>query len=494
VNRPELDDTTRFRRIDLSAEGPTGPIPIVPAASGTAGGYPEIPPPATEAAVEAASEPAGETDDGEAEKKRGLSDGLSLSISGAVGSLAGAASWIIAARLMTQEDVGYASAFVSAFLMVAGIAQMNLDAGNMIWLPRAGRKTSLLYWRSHLAIVPACAVVGLVYLVFAPVMAETAARGWPIWVGWLMFVVAGIGWGLWGLHDYTMVALGKAWWASWRNIAFAVVRIGLLVGLAFLGPQGLVLSWVLPIALWSLGSALVGGMLARRASRAATDEWLPTRPEVVKFLGPTTVAHWGTVLFLNFVTVIVFSRFGPATGGVFFIAWQGVQVIDIAAQRFMQSLSAQLARDPENAAKHISDSRKRLLKIFVPVVIVGALLSGVGLRIFGSGYVEAENVLRLLLIGMIFRLFIAHELGVRQALHDGFGFARLQIVSTAFVIAVAGFTPVGAADASGNHPVDQLLPVAVGYVVAQAVVAIFLLVWPRISKKERTNNLADAAL
>ena len=71
-----------------------------------------------------------------ASNKSALSDGLALSISGAVGSVAGLISWILAARLMPQEAVGYASAFVSAFLLVAGVAQLNLDSAMMLWMPR----------------------------------------------------------------------------------------------------------------------------------------------------------------------------------------------------------------------------------------------------------------------------------------------------------------------------------------------------------------------
>ncbi|MDT7575484.1 MAG: hypothetical protein QOH17_1817 [Pseudonocardiales bacterium] len=412
-----------------------------------------------------------------------LSDGLALSISGAVGSLAGFVSWLVAARMMPQEAVGYASVFVSAFLLVAGTAQLNLDAGLLLWMPKAGRKASLLYWRSHALIVPACLAVGLVYvLAVVPSLASIGAGpDGPPALGVLLFLVAAAGWGLWGIHDYTLVIVGKPWWAAWRNVGFAVVRIGLLLALGVsLGPQGIVLSWVLPIAVWMVAGALIGGVLTRQFSRRTDTEWLPTRREAVSFLGPTSVAHWGTVLLMNQVTVIVIERFGPVPGAAFFIAWQGVMVIDIAAARFMLSLSAQIARDPDGASTHIAASRKRLFVIFVPLVLVGILLADIGLQIFGPGYAEAANVLRVLLIGMIPRLVITHELGVRQALNNGMGFARLQLVSTLVVIVVALFVPIGAADASGLHSVESLMPVAVGYTIAQAACALYLLVAPRL--------------
>lgn len=421
-----------------------------------------------------------------ASDRTALSDGLALSISGAVGSLAGFVSWLVAARVMPQESVGYASAFVSAFLLVAGTAQLNLDAGVMLWMPKAGRKAPLLYWRSHALIVPACLAVGLVYvLAVVPSLAATGAgAGGPPALGVLLFLVAAAGWGLWGIHDYTLVVVGKPSWAIWRNVGFAVVRISLLLALGVsLGPQGIVLSWVLPIAVWMVAGALVGGALTRRFGRLTDTEWLPTRREAVSFLGPTTVAHWGTVLLMNQVTVIVIERFGPVPGAAFFVAWQAVMVLDIAAARFMLSLSAQIARDPDRASTHIAESRKRLFVIFTPLVLVGVLLADIGLQIFGAGYAEAANVLRVLLIGMIPRLVITHELGVRQALNNGMGFARLQLVSTLVVIVVALFVPIGATATTGLHTVESLMPVAVGYTIAQAACALYLLIAPRLRRR-----------
>ena len=363
----------------------------------------------------------------DASQKTALSDGLALSLSGAIGSVAGLVSWIIAARLMTPEDVGYASIFVSAFLLVAGVGQLNLDAGNLIWLPKTGRRAGTMFWRSHLVIVPTCIAVGLIYvLLFPELLVATVWPDWPAWTGVALFVLAAAGWGLWGLHDYTLVVVGKPWWAPGRSGLFAIARLGLLVVLgASLGPLGIVLSWVLPIAVWTIGSAGIAGFFTSKFSKITDEQWLPTRKEVVGFLTPTTIAHWGTVLLANQVTVIVTQRFGAYAGGLFFIAWQGVIVIEVAAGRFMQALSAQIARDPANARAAIRSSRLQLFKIFVPITVVGILVAEWGLYIFGPDYAEAADVLRLLLIGMIPRLLIAHELGARQAMNEGMGFARL---------------------------------------------------------------------
>ena len=365
-------------------------------------------------------------------------------------------------------------AATNAFLLVAGVAQLNLDSAMMLWMPRSGRCGPTLFRRSHAVIIPACAAVALLYVWLFPSIARDGTwPGGPLVVGVVLFTVASIGWGLWGVHDYSLIAVGRTWWAPYRNVAFAVARIGLLVALgAGLGTLGIVLSWVVPIVVWTLAGVVLGAWALRRFARKANSGWLPERHDVVRFLGPTTVGHWGTVLLFNQVTVMVTERFGPVPGAAFFIAWQAVMVIDIAAQRFMQSLSAQLARDPEHAEQHVRSSRRRLFVIFVPVVLIGVVFADIGLRIFGPGYAEAANVLRVLLIGAVPRLLIAHELGRRQALHDGMGFARLQLVSTLLVIAVVLLVPSDAAGPGDVFPVTALMPVAVGYTVTQTLCAL----------------------
>jgi hypothetical protein len=57
--------------------------------------------------------PSPTTEDAETKSTGGIGEGLALSISSALGALAGLASWLIAARLLPQAEVGHAAAVVS---------------------------------------------------------------------------------------------------------------------------------------------------------------------------------------------------------------------------------------------------------------------------------------------------------------------------------------------------------------------------------------------
>jgi O-antigen/teichoic acid export membrane protein len=406
-------------------------------------------------------------------RKAGAGEGLALSISSALGALAGLVSWLLAARLLPQAEVGHAAGVVSAFILIAGIAQLNLGLGLIRWLPVAGRHAPPLVWRSLLLIMPLSAVAGLGYVLFVPDLARiVAGPDGPPALGMGLFALAAAGWGVFVVHDYILVAIGKPWWTVWRNGLFAVVRITLLVVLGTaLGAQGVVLSWVGPIVVWIAAGSLVLLVVVRRFARAhAGTGTMPTRSAVVGFLAPTATAQVGYTLLLNQVPLVVILRFGPESGAAFFIAWQATVVLETAANYYMHSLSASWAREPERAAELTSSSRKRLLVIFLPLLALGALLAGPGLSIFGAGYASAADMLRLLLVGLAFRLVVVHELGVRTAAGRGMAYARLHTASTLLVLVVALLVPASTEPDPGGVS-SALLPVTLGYVAVQVACA-----------------------
>jgi O-antigen/teichoic acid export membrane protein len=408
-----------------------------------------------------------------ADRKPGAGEGLALSISSALGALAGLASWLIAARLLPQAEVGLAAAVVSAFILIAGITQLNLGLGLIRWVPVAGRYASPLVWRSLLLIMPLSAVVAVGYVLFVPDLARTAAGAdGPLPVGIGLFALASAGWGVFIVHDYILVAIGKPWWTVWRNGLFAVVRITMLVVLGTaLGAQGVVLSWVCPIVVWIAFGSVVLLVVVRRFGRQDPGTGvMPSRSEVVGFLGPTATAQVGYTLLLNQVPLVVILRFGPESGAAFFIAWQATIVLETAASYYMHSLSASWAREPERGAELTTSSRRRLLTIFLPLLALGAILAGPGLFIFGPGYAAAADMLRLLLLGLAFRLLVVHELGVRTAAGHGMAYARLHIASTLLVLVVALVVPAST-EPDPNGVSAALFPVTLGYVAVQVACA-----------------------
>lgn len=396
-------------------------------------------------------------------------------MSSVVGSLAGLGGWLVAARLMPQAEVGRAAAFVSGFILIATAAQLHVGVALLRWIPPAGRRTGAVILRTCLVVGPLALVTAVVYTLFAPSLAETAALALDasLPVGVAIFAVAAAGWCVWVLQDYVLVALGLAWWATARNAVFAVVRIGLLVALALAGAGagGLVTSWVGPIVVWVVVGWAIIAVLVVRQTRAAGPGVLPGRAEVVGFIGPTSVAHIGVALLFNQVPLLVTLRWGDEPGAAFFVAWQAIIVVDSAAALFTNALSAQIAREPHRADELSATAARKMLTLFLPALAFGALIARPVLGVFGPGYAEASGVLQLLLLGLAFRLVVLNKLATLQAIGRAVTYSVLMLVSTLLVLVPVVTLPVG----SGNVG-DILAPIAIGYLAVQVVcaAAVFL--------------------
>ncbi|ANY09097.1 lipopolysaccharide biosynthesis protein [Pseudonocardia sp. HH130630-07] len=438
------------------------------------------PPPADE--PPAADATGGDDPDGTRSRNSGIGDGIALTLCSGFGSIAGLLGVLIAARIMPQEEVGRASEFVSAFQLIGGMAQLNLGLGLLRWLPGAGRKSVRMVFGSMLLIMPLSGLIGLVYGVIVPQIAETAGGG-DFGLGLLVLVLTCAGWVVFVVHDFVMVAIGKPWIAVWRNGTFAIFRIVLLLALgSSLYSQAMVLSWAIPVVLWISAGTAVLWYLTRRYAASGGPGIVPSRAEAIAFLAPTALAQCGNALLYNQVPLFANLRMGNEIGAVFFICWQAVTVIDLAATFFTNSLAVQTAREPHRAEEFARTARRRMLLLFLPTLGVGAALGYPVLSLLGEGYSAGAPALAVLMVGLLFRLLVVFELARRQADGDGMGYAKIQLMNTALVLAFAGLVPL---PEPGTASVSMtMLPVVLGYVGAQFVCALALRFVPAWSRRK----------
>ncbi|MCM3844942.1 hypothetical protein ND486_01875 [Pseudonocardia sp. DR1-2] len=419
------------------------------------------------------------------DRNGGIGDGIALTLCSGFGSVAGLLGVLIATRIMPQAEVGRASEFVSAFQLIGGVAQLNLGLALLRWLPGAGRKSVRLTFGSLLLIMPLSGLIGLVYGTLVPRVAEAAGGGSFGW-GLVVLVLTCAGWCVFVVHDFVMVAIGRPWVAVWRNGTFAVTRIVLLLALGTtLASEALVLSWAIPVVLWIAAGTVLLWFMVRRFARAGGPGTLPSRPEMIAFLAPTALAQCGNALLYNQVPLFANFRMGNEIGAVFFICWQAVTVIDLAATFFTNSLTVQTAREPHRAEEFARVARRRMLLLFVPALGLGAALGYPVLSLLGEGYAPGAPALAVLMGGLFFRLIVVFELARRQADGDGMGYAKIQLLNTGLVVVFAGLVPLpdpGTASVSMT-----MLPVVLGYVGAQILCALalrFVPAWNRRSTPE----------
>ena len=401
------------------------------------------------------------------EKSTGaLADGMAMSLAAGGAAVVGMLSWLYVARTVSAADVGRAAAFVAAFQVVAGCTEINLGVALLRWLPHAGSRTSALLTRCAVAVAALSAVAGALYLLVpgAATVLDALGGDRPALTA-AVFVAACVGWALFQQQDFVLVGLGRPWWAPARTGLFAATRVAVfVVAGGALSAAVVVWSWVLPMAV-CVAAAGVTTWWWSRGTRTTEHDTLPRRREVLGFLGPTYVGQVGVTLLVGLVPLTATIGLGPDLGGRFFLLWQGVTVVDVVAQYFVSSLAGAVARDPDHGEAHRLAARRRLLVLMTPALLLGVALAHPVLLLFGPAYAAHADALRVLLVGVAFRLWVVHRLGAHQAFGRSVRFATLSVVSTALVVGGVLATPWLARTAS---TVDPLVLLAGCYAATQA--------------------------
>jgi hypothetical protein len=401
--------------------------------------------------------------------RQALGAGTALSLSAAVTGVAGLVCWVVAAGTLPQDTVGRAAGFVSGFVLVAGIAQLNVGLGLLRWLPGAGRRTGWLVGRGYLLVGVTAAAGGLVF-VLLPVGRQNA----PGMLA-LLFVAASVCWALFQLQDSVFAALGRVWWVPLFNGAFGLARVAVLPMLgAALGALGVLISWVVPTVVCAAIAGALVAVLVRRKRAEPDVVTLPERRTVVAFLAPTYLATVGTTVLYNVVPLIVTTRFGPASGAVFFVVWNGLTATDYAINGFVNSMVLRGSSDPESRPAILRAVGKRLGLLAGSGAAAGIALAPLLLGLFGTGYAEeGSSALRIVLAGLVARTVVALGVAVRLMDGDGMSAARVQLSGAALVVGGVLLVPAG----------WHLPGPALGFVLAQVVVGA--LVVPSLVRRLR---------
>jgi hypothetical protein len=402
-----------------------------------------------------------------------LGDGRVLVAGSALGALGSLGGWLIAARTLPAAELGRAVAVVAVVAIAACAARPDRGAALVNRLPAAGRRTGRVVVRSLAAAVVLGAGAGMVLALLVPGPAQTLSRvvgadAGTVWPGVLLVGLAAAACAVGGVYNGAAVALDRPWWAVAHVTTLVAARLVLLSVLAaVLGVVatggGLAATWLVPVLIWALPGSAAVAVLARRHGRRAGAAPPP------KVLGPTAVARLGATLLHHVAPLAVVLAAGPAPGMLFFVAWQVVTAVDLAAVWVLGR--------PGGA------SLRRLLVTVVPALLVVGLLAGPLLAVFGPDYPAMADVLRVLLIGAALRLIVVHELAAREAAGRAWSSARLHLCTTvptlvavAVVVALVGAVLPGATAPPPGAARTLLLPVAATYVLVQVACAAAVLV------------------
>lgn len=316
----------------------------------------------------------------------------------AVSSLLGFAFWIVAARFYPAEDVGLASALISAASLLAMIANLGLGYGIIRFLPQSGKKANSLINSGLTLSGLASIVMVLIFLgglnLWSPAL--LCLRQSPAFL--IAFVIFTGGVTLIALVGDTFVAERRAGFNVANSLIRGLLRLPLLIimmALAF-HALGIFASCVIALAVVLLISFF---LFLPRVQSGYRPRFTVSRGLISgmwRFSFTNYIANF-LMAAPNFILpIMIINLLGAEINAYFYIGWMVGFLLFTVAGATSMSLFAEGSYDEQRLGGNAWRSLKLALLILVPCVILVLIFADKLLLLFGSAYSEnATTLLRI---------------------------------------------------------------------------------------------------
>ncbi len=402
-----------------------------------------------------------------ARNRRLVFDAYALTASSVGNALTGLLCYVLSARLYPQDVVGQAAGLTSGLVLISAIASLDLHTALQRFLPGAGRSAGRLVWGCYVtvAVCSAAAAVPFVLVFGADLFGGNPGGG-------LVWYPASVGaWSVFALQDIVLLGLGAAILVPVENLAFGLMRLGLVALLVGGGGYAVFASWLLPVALLIIVVNLVvwRRVLPRFAAAAGPGPPGWDVATVARFVGGSHIGNLVGVASANLLPLIVVAHLGTEGNAVFYIAWMVPYSLRMIAFNFGSSLLVHGSVDPTQIPSLLRTALRRQATLLVPVVVVILLFAHPLLMVFGPAYAQAANLLRLLSLSLIPIVVVSAYLPIARV--------KGRLLEAVAISIVCGIAELGGAWLGLTH--HGLTGLGLGYLAADVVVA--LLVLPRLA-------------
>lgn len=348
-----------------------------------------------------------------------LANASSLVAATVMTSVLGFGYWALAARVFSQEAIGYGSAAISAMTLLGTIGMFGLGTVLIGELPRrepsphrAGLVSAALLTSGLGSLA-----LGLGFCLVAPYISDSFANMVGTLGKTILFAVGVMLTAASMVFDQATIGLMRGGLQLSRNLAFSIAKIIILPASAVLLHDefgtGIIFSWVTGTALSMIPTAI--------RLRVGGTQVFP-RPDwgVLRRLRRTAVAHnWLNLaiqipwLMLPVLVTIVVS---PSANAAFYIAWVLTNFLYIVPSHLSTVLFAIAAADPEAVAPKLRFSLRLCLIIGLPGMLFLGLGAHLALSLFGADYARTATLaLWLLVVGYLPAIPRAHYIAVCRA-------------------------------------------------------------------------------
>ncbi|OLT10049.1 hypothetical protein BJF78_29430 [Pseudonocardia sp. CNS-139] len=366
-----------------------------------------------------------------------------LAANTAITSLLGFLYWVVAARYYSPAVVGESAALISALLLMANIAELNLYNTLIRFLPTAGARSRQYAVRAYLTVAVASVVVGLVALPFLRGLdlVRELLRFGPVGVACLLAAV--LVWTLFALQDSVAIGVRAAIWVPVENGVFGVAKLLLLVAFAGVAPLfGVLTSWLFAmVPVLVLMSCLVFcRLLPRHAAESGAGPEQVTRRHVLAFMTLDNVALIGATAANYLLPIVVVTLAGSEANGYFFVAWSVAGALDVALVSVASSLTVEGSRQRGRLGELVVALLRRMFLLAVPIAVVVVVAAPLILSLYGPAYAaHSADLLRLVAVAVLPRIVVVVWMSMNRVLHR---LGRILAAQSVLTTAVLGLSIV----------------------------------------------------
>lgn len=330
-----------------------------------------------------------------------------LIIGNGMGALLGFFYWAVAARLYSAEEVGTASAIISAIGMLAAFASLGLGLGLVRFLPETREQGNDLINSSLTLVLAASIVTAIVFILGTNFWSKELSflRDNPVY--FLLFVVftAGTAWG--NLIDNISVSERRSVFVTLRSLIYSVGKLGLVILMAgILNSSGIVSSWGIATIISIL---LIGVYCLPRIRRGYIPRphwhWQQTRAIL-----PYSISNNLSVMLWSLPTwilpLMVLNELGAESNANFYIAWTIGLALAMVPTSVATSVFAEGSFNETGLEAKALRSISLGIFITLPIILLLLLFGGKLLMLFGNDYVTNSSRLLQIVTLTLFPLTI----------------------------------------------------------------------------------------
>jgi O-antigen/teichoic acid export membrane protein len=305
----------------------------------------------------------------------------------AVNSLSGFVFWTVAARFYTTDDVGVASAMISAMMLLSNLSGLGLVTGLIRFLPGASDTRDWMLDSSITLVTLVSILAVIIFLVGLPLWspALTFMYGQPVvLIGFVLFVVS---FALARVVTWVFVAYRAAHFTLLCSVITSVLKLPFPILLAaFYGPfgifaaVGLAATVTLGIALMRLLPTVQSGYVPR----------LRMRGELLRALVPYSIGNQIAALLAQapqiILPIMVLNVLGAKESAYSYVTWMLANVLFTISGAISTSTFAEGSNQETSVKGNVQSALGLTALLSAPAILLTLIVGDRLLLFFGREY------------------------------------------------------------------------------------------------------------